>query len=91
MEKKSIEIKLPMLKDLQQELKKLNMQWLPLLVKQIQDDETIEEQFRQINERKAYNVFNGIVTNGAWKLTLYREGKKLKEILQGQVLAAIKE
>lgn len=89
MDKQTTGIELSLLKELQQGLKALNQQWVPLLVKQIQEDESIEEQYRQVNERKVYNIFNGIVTDGAWKLVVFREAKKLKESLQKAVEEAI--
>lgn len=72
-----------MLKDLQQELKQLNTQWVPELVKLMnaekKNDRALRNSFRKINDRKIYNVFNDVVKNGAWKMLIYKYGKKLKE------------
>lgn len=83
--KKNATISPEKLKQLQQELKELNMQWVPLLVTKIKTDKTIDKAFKGVNDRKVYNVFNGIVKNGAWKVVVYGKGSELKEELQSKL------
>lgn len=85
MAKKKNSITEKMFKELQQELKDLNMQWVILLVKQIKEDKAIEKKFKEVNDRKVYNVFNGIVKDGAWKLLIYQQAIGLKARLEKAV------
>lgn len=66
------------------------MQWVPLLIEQMKSDKEIDKTYRQVNEKKVYNVFNGIVKNTAWKLVIFKQAVKLKEKLE-QELAEVLE
>ena len=73
------------LKTLQKQLKNLNIKWVTILVDQIQNDKSKADDFNSIDDRKVYNVFNGIVKDGGWNLFLYKQGKKLKKKLENEV------
>jgi hypothetical protein len=76
------------LKGLMQQLRAFNLQWMEELIKQIKEDETVDQVTRdEVNERKIYNVFNGVVVNGKWKLLIFAQAKELLKHYQGQVPA----
>jgi hypothetical protein len=82
------EITIDQLKDLMKELRAFNLQWMAELLNQIRADTSVDEADRnEINERKIYNVFFGIVVNGKWKLLIFTQGKALLKHYQDQVPA----
>lgn len=85
MEKRKASITKKKLKTLQQQLKNLNMQWVPLLIDQMRGDKEIDKVFRKVNEKKVYNVFNSIIKNTAWKVAIYRQATLLKEKLEKEL------
>lgn len=77
------------MKSLQGQLKRLNMQWVPLLIEQIKNDKEINKVYRQVNEKKVYNVFNGIIKNNAWRIMIYKQAGILKEKLEQELAEAV--
>lgn len=89
--KHKTEITEEMLKKLQEELRELDLSWVETLCDQIHDDKKVEQRFKdKLSERKIYNVFNGVVRNGAWKVLIYSQADVLKEKLTKKLSAAIK-
>lgn len=89
MEKTKQTITKKKLKTLQSQLKELNMQWVDLLIEQMKKDKELEKNFRNVNDKKIYNVFNGIVKNGAWKYQIYRQAMILKNSLEAKMAEVV--
>jgi hypothetical protein len=77
------------LKTLQTQLKNLNIKWVNLLVEQMQNDDKLYKEYGAIDGRKVYNVFNGVVKDGGWKLLMYKQGTKLKKKLETAMSKAV--
>jgi hypothetical protein len=74
------------LKQLQEDLRPYSLQWISDLLKRIQADKTVDKSDREaVSTTKIYNVFNGIVSNGRWKLLIYNQGKLLLQDYQSKV------
>lgn len=72
-------------KTLQEELRTLDLQWVANLVKKIKEDENIDKDIRKaVTDRKIYNIFNGVLRNGHWRLVVYKQAKQMRDQLQGQ-------
>jgi hypothetical protein len=74
------------LKKLQSQLREYNLQWMQELIDQIKADASVEKVVSDdVNMRKVYNVFNGIVSNGKWRLLIFTQGSHLLKHYQSQV------
>lgn len=86
-EKKVVEITKNDFKNLQKLLKKLDKSWVELLVEKIKEANPKGE-YSIVSEQKIYNVFNSRLTNGGWKIVVYKFGKELLSDLQNRVIEA---
>lgn len=72
-------------KSLQEELRELDLQWVANLVEVIKKDESVDKEIRkEISERKIYNIFNGVLRNGHWRLAVYTRAKQMRDQLKQQ-------
>lgn len=78
-----------MLKKLQRELKGYNKNWSELLVEEINSDPFIDDEYKDVNRSKVYNVFNNVVREGAWRLIVYKYGQQLKDKLENEIKEVI--
>ncbi len=86
MAKKKSGITDEMLKNIQRDLKELNIGWVKLIIDKVKADTTVDKKTKKaFNDRKVYNVFNGVIKNGALRLLMYKHGAELKEELEGMV------
>lgn len=84
------EITLEMMKELQTQLRGYDLAWKDRLVKQIEEDETVDLKFRKdIKASKLYNVLNGIVRDGAWKLMVYTQAVALRDAYKKEMEEAL--
>lgn len=61
-------------KQLQKDLRELDLKWVSALMLRIAEDESVEEDLKnELTERKIYNVFNGIVKDGKWKMLIFTQ------------------
>lgn len=72
--KKVIVVPLEKFKELQHDLRQYNVNWMDDLLKHISEDKTLEKKVReQSTQRKIYNVLNGVIRNGQWKLFVLKQ------------------
>ncbi len=75
-----------MLKELQDELRELDLGWVEKLEEQIRKDKSVDQKYiGALSARKIYNVFNNIVRNNGWKVLMYSQGKTLRGKLESQM------
>lgn len=89
MAKKNKGITLVMLKKLQKELKGYNKNWSELLIEEMIIDNSLDDEYKDVNRSKIYNVFNNVVREGAWRLIVYKYGQQLKERLEKEIKEVI--
>lgn len=84
------EITAEMMKDLQAQLRSYDLAWKDRLVKQIKEDKTVDLKFRKaVKQQKLYNVLNGIVRDGAWKLMVYTQATTLRDAYKNELENAL--
>lgn len=80
-----------MLKELQGELRDLDLNWADRLQKQIKDNKEVDKAVRRaISTNMIYNVFNKIIKNNKKILIVFTQAKKLRDLMQSEATEAIK-
>jgi len=82
--KREIEITSSELKQLQKELKKHDKAWVYLLENRIKAKNK-KGDFSLVDRQKIYNIFNNRLTNGAWRLVIFKHAKEILSELQNEV------
>jgi len=80
MKNKSL-VTLDELKSIKIELRELDYGWVAKLEAQILADKKNEYDKNNFSSTKIYNVFNGVVSNNAWRVFILSEAKKMRNKL----------
>jgi hypothetical protein len=75
------------LNKLKSSLQKLDKNWVQLLVVAIQNEgvKTNNDEFSACNPQKIYNIFNGVIRDGAWKVKAFEKGVEIKEAIEKKI------
>jgi hypothetical protein len=76
------------LKALQKKLKELDGNWMSLLIEKVKKvgKTKKDKNLKEVNGRKIYNIFNGLIVDNYWRMLVYEYGSELRKELENKVL-----